>query len=262
MSIVYCSGYDVVNTTFTGRTDIKKVDCLNKPWNNNSMVSAFSECYNLSIVKNINENVVNMSNTFRNCYNLINILEIPNNVMDISYCFYNCSNLTEMSEIPDSVINMSSTFSNCFMLKYPSDLSLNVNDISSLYNNCNNLLLSSEIPNSVTNMYETFAGCANLAGDIEINSENISNATNCFINTSANKDVYIPFKNNDVYTETYNSFINAGYSTTERVNGALLMDLNGPDIDLSDYEYNVDEQNDVTLTKYIGTKTIITTPHV
>ena len=42
-----------------------------------------------------------------------------------------------------------------------------------------------------------------------------------------NKNVYIPFMyQNGEYTETYNSFINAGYNTVSRRYGVLLKDYN------------------------------------
>ena len=64
------------------------------------------------------------------------------------------------------------------------------------------------------------------------------------------------------YTRTYNSFINAGYSDTVRVNGALLIDINDEGIDLGDYEFNMNLTRDVELTKYIGNDEIIVTPHL
>jgi hypothetical protein len=73
---------------------------------------------------------------------------------------------------------------------------------------------------------------------------------------------YIINYNRNDYTSTYNAFIAAGYSDVTRKDGALLMDINSEDIDLSDYEYNVSENNDVTLTKYIGTNSVVITPHL
>ena len=110
-------------------------------------------------------------------------------------------------------------------------------------------------------MYGTFSGCSNLIGDIIIHSEQISNVENIFQDTSLDKNVYIPFQNNGVNTATYDAFISAGYSSTTRKEGALLIDLNTPDIDLRDYNYN-NIDGDVELTFYKGDKKIIVTPHV
>ena len=288
MSIVYCSGYDIVHTTFYNRNDIKRVDCLYKTWNNNSMHLAFSFCSDLKEIVHINENVTDMSGTFGFCFNLINVPEIPTNVTNMQSTFYYCTNilstptipnsvtnmsstfsdcynLTEIADIPNSVTNMHSTFSSCNNLIYISKISSSAIDISSLFNGCESLMSSPIIPNSVTNMHSTYSLCNNLSGDIIINSENISSAERCFYNTNLNKDVYIPFTyENGVNTITFNSFINAGYSTENRVNGALLMDINSPyyEVDLSDYEYTIDGDKVAHLIKYIGTKNKVIQPRI
>ena len=75
-------------------------------------------------------------------------------------------------------------------------------------------------------MDSTFISCYNLSGNIIIHSEFINNAYLMFYGTELEKNVYIPFQNNGVNTSTFNAFIAAGYSTTTRVNGALLFDIN------------------------------------
>ena len=250
-----------------------------------NMINAFANCINLVNAPVIPSSVTDMSLTFSGCFKLVNAPEIPNSVTNMCNTFINCDSLNIAPVIPNSVVDMSGTFGYCFKLvnapEIPNSVTnmcntfqwctnlvnapvipSSVTDMSLTFSRCFKLVNAPEIPNSVTNMYYTFWDCYNLTGDINILSENISNATNCFYNAPLNKDVYIPFKNNDVYTQTYNSFINAGYSTTERVNGVRLFDLNGPDIDLSDYEYTIDEQNNVTLTKYIGSNIDIVTPHL
>ena len=180
-----------------------------------------------------------MNGTFVECSNLINAPVIPNSVTDMYETFNYCTNLINAPVIPNSVTDMSMTF-----------------------NYCTNLVNAPVIPNSVTDMSRTFAYCNNLTGDINIESEIITNAINAFANTTANKDVYIPFQNNGVNTATFNAFIEAGYSTTTRVNGVLLKDFNSEDIDLSDYDYTIDADNNVILTNYKGTATDIVTPHL
>lgn len=158
MKYIKVDSYNISEKTFSGRRDIRTIDCLNKEWANNSLDYAFSNCYNIYSFSNMNSNITSMSHTYENCMNI--------------------------SEQP-----------------FVSDV--------------------------VTNMSHTFDGCTNLSGDIHINSLNVTNAEGCFANTYLDKNVYIPFQNNGVNALTFNSFINAGYSTTERVNGALLMDING-----------------------------------
>ena len=143
--------------------------------------------------------------------------------------------------LPNHVINMKETFYGCNIVKTPI------------------------IPNSVTNMSYTFAYCNNLEGDIYINSAVIENTTNCFVGTTLTKNVYIPFRyQNGVNTQTYESFLAANYSSTERKDGALLINVDTDDIDLTDYNYNMDElTRDVELYNYTNTiKENINTPNV
>ena len=95
------------------------------------------------------------------------------------------------------------------------------------FNLCSSLVNAPDIPNSVTNMNGTFNGCSNLTGNIYIHSNQVSNATNCFYNTSLTKNVYIPFTyENNTNTQTYNSFIAAGYDTAGTINGVYLKNIN------------------------------------
>ena len=62
---------------------------------------------------------------------------------------------------------------------------------------------------------------------IYITNPNITNATNCFINTSVEKTIHLPFYfANKTHTYTYNSFYVAGYSesTENRQHGVVLVD--------------------------------------
>jgi hypothetical protein len=127
-----------------------------------------------------------------------------------------------------NVINMASTFNGCSNLVNAPVIPNSVTDMSQTFYQCSNLVNAPEIPNSVDNMRNTFYRCYNLTGDIIIHSENILNCINCFKVTTLPKNVYIPFTyGNNVNTLTYNSFINAGYTTdpSNRVNGVLLIDI-------------------------------------
>jgi len=122
---------------------------------------------------------------------------------------------------------------------------------------CRNLVNAPEIPFNVNIMSSTFQNCTNLTGDILIYSENITDATNCFYNTTLNKNVYILFHNNGINTSTYNAFINAGYSSSERINGALLMDIYNTYNNYDDWFYS-----DITkdIQAYLGTNTNLIIP--
>ena len=123
---------------------------------------------NVNIIVN---DTSNMFRTFYNCYNLSTTPDLSNctNLSNMYQTFYNCSNLTSLPEIPTNVSNISGAFYNCAL----------VNSVST-------------IPANVTDIAETFDGCSNLTGDINIESEIITNAINAFANTTANKLIPVP----------------------------------------------------------------------
>lgn len=223
---------------------------------------AFAGCWNLVNAPIIPNSVTNISGTFHYCSNLVNAPTIPDSVTDMSATFSSCSNLVNAPIIPDSVIDMRETFQDCTNLVNAPVISNSVTNMSSTFDECTNLVNAPTTPNSVTNMWITFQSCSNLTGNIYIESEIVNNATNCFYNTSLDKDVYIPFQNNGVYTATYNAFKAAGYSEkTRNLHGVLLMDINSQDIDLSDYKFE-DNAGYIRLYNYIGEGGDIITPHL
>lgn len=143
---------------------------------------------------------------FENCTNLIYTMNINHNVVSINYAYKNCSNLVVYPDI-----------SNNTKIKY----------MSGTFCGCNKITSAPTIPNSVITIDKAFDGCTNLTGDIFIHSNEITNAIDCFNNTSIAKNVYIPFTyQNGDNTATYNAFIEAEYSASIRKNGVLLKDLN------------------------------------
>ena len=78
------------NTTYQENVNITDVDLAFVSWTNNSMYRAFSNCYNLTNVTNINENVTNMSSSFWNCSSLVDAPVIPNSVTNMSRTFSIC----------------------------------------------------------------------------------------------------------------------------------------------------------------------------
>ena len=255
--------------TFKNNKTVVNIDLCDVPWVNNSMFNAFYNCNNLTSVTNINQNVTsiayafrscsnlvnapvignnvtNMYGTFYNCIRLVNAPIIPNNVTSMVETFYYCYNLVNASVIPNNVASMYQTFLNCRNLVNVPVIPNSVTDMAYTFSNCRNLVNVPVIPNSVTDMSRTFWNCSNLQGDIYIKSENITNATNCFNQTSLTKNVYIPFTyENGVNTLTYNSFINAGYTTNGSVNGVYLKDINKNtvNITLNLYTNNTNQQS-------------------
>ena len=201
----------ISNNCYYNYQNITSVDLIHTPFVNNSMYNAFYNCQNLKSVTNINDNVKNMSYAFSECSNLVNAPVIPNSVINMSHTFYYCESLENAPVIPNSVVNMAYTFY-C----------------------CSNITNAPVIPNSVVNMCGTFYCCYLTNAPTIPNSENITNAANCFEGTSLTKNVYIPFKYaNDEYTSTYNAFIDAGYKIDGSVDGVYLKDLNQDYVTLS-----------------------------
>ena len=110
-------------------------------------------------------------------------------------------------------------------------------------------------------MFYTFAWCDNLSNDINIESEIITNASNCFEGTSLEKNVYIPFTYaNGVNTLTYNAFKDAGYSNDTRKDGVLLIDINY-DPELFNWRYRTLSNGVRLLQEYLGSETNISVPN-
>ena len=247
MAIEFVNGYSVVNTTFQNKSLLISIDCLNREWTdnthntNNCMDYAFENCSSLLYVKNLSENITSMKGAFKNCSSMVEFPTFPNNITDYFEMFKDCSSL-QSATISQSVTNLSQTFKNC-----------------------SSLSLVSTIPSSVTNMYQTFDGCVNLPEIISITSSEITNASECFGNTTSDKFVYIPFLYSDhTYTTTYQSFRSAGYSTSVRKDGVILVDNSDyfPDVDLRDYDYTVDSNMIAHLTKYIGQSVRVIQPKI
>lgn len=150
---------------------------------------------------------IQIANTyFQNCSTVVNVnfngVTYTNN--DASYSFRNCINLNDSITLPNNVTNISHSFENC----------TNFNNVPT-------------IPDSVKDISYSFDGCTNISGDIYITNPNITNATNCFINTSAEKTIHLPYYfANKSHTPIYNSFFAAGYGedAENRQHGVILTD--------------------------------------
>ena len=246
--------YRMNRTCFSNNNSLVSIDLGYSPVVGNSMFSSFSNCYNLTSVSHINSSVTKMSFTFHSCTNLNQNIQIPNSVTNMSSTFFNCTNLNQNIQIPNSVTNMSRTFMSCVSLNQNIQIPSSVASMSFAFASCSNLNQNIQIPNSVTNMSRTFLscaslnqniqipssvadidytffGCTNLQGRINILSENIINASDCFSGTLP-KDVYIPYNYTGTTerTQTFNSFVSAGYLYANGVSknqyGVTVHDLN------------------------------------
>ena len=133
------------------------------------------------------------------------------------------------------------------------DINVKNNNLSYAFYNCSNLESINNINKNISNFSHTFESCNNLYGNIIIPCENIINISNCFDNTSMNKNVYIPFDViNGIRTQTYNTFISDGYSTSTSKNGVLLQDYWQEEIRTKWYYSN--SGSNKLLTRYYNTE--------
>ena len=190
------------------------------------MTQTFIGCSNLTSTPKIPSLVTNMLGTFSGCSNLVNAPVIPSSVIDMNSTFHGCSNLVNAPIIPNSITNMYGTFDACSNLVNAPVIPNTVVNMSGTFSRCYNLVNAPAIPNSVIDMRMTFRVCNSLTGDINILSNQVTNAVNCFIYTSLIKNVYIPYRNSDgTLSATHNSFMEAGYDETGTKNGVYLKTL-------------------------------------
>jgi hypothetical protein len=226
-----------------------------------NMCITFGNCRSLVNAPVIPDSVTNMSGTFGSCSNLVNVQTISNNVMILNNCFYNCYNLVDVTNIPDSVIYMDGTFKNCNSLT--NDITILSSQILNVNNCFNGTTLNKNVYISFTyNVVDTmYAWTSSWAlhflnapyiiytlsdnpntistgetykvyyengvehnGNVSIGSASMISVQNLPFQYSRNSSLDIF---NGENTKTYNSFINAGYTTdpSNRVNGVLLKDI-------------------------------------
>ena len=171
------SSITLKSSVFQENDNIYSVDCKNIPFENNNAYCAFSNCFRLCNVTNLNQNITDMSYTFAGCP--IQLYEtgfptIPNSVTDISGLFSNHPEWTEfptqafentMNKVPSHLKNtMAGYFDDCHsLINIPYNIIFNTaTNISNTFRRCYNITDMPEIPDGVTNMSETFEGCYSL----------------------------------------------------------------------------------------------------
>ena len=223
---VYFNGFK----NYDYKSSVEIINFNNIPITTADMDSMFTDCPNLTTVNNMPDNVEVMDYTFTNCQKLVNVSSIPASVQSIEYGFMGCSNLVNAPDFSKAshLDDMAGCFSNCQKLVNAPVIPSSVSTLTDTFSNCSNIITAPTIPNSVSDMVRTFQNCSNLAGNIHINSVNVSDARNCFNGTSQTKNVYISFTYvNGVNTTTYNAFTSAGYDTNGTTNGVYLTDYYG-----------------------------------
>lgn len=223
-----------------------------------NMSRAFNGCSNISIPVAIPNSVTDISHAFENASSMTAIPAIPDSVTNTVYAFNGCSSATNcysnyMNNVTDvtgtfqgtgldtvtmnfpNATNSVNTFAQSTALRIATINAPKTTNTVNMFSGCVNLASATVIVPNTTNTYGMYNNCTSLTGNIFFNSANISNATNCFAGTSLTKTVYIPYEINDsgVATQTYNSFIAAGYGAEDYLHGVHLKDINGSKITIN-----------------------------
>lgn len=121
--------------------------------------------------------------------------------------------------------DMTGTFNSSVGLQSVTNINENVTNMSSLFEGSDFVTTPFTVPAGVTNIYKMYANCENLTGDIYISSTEVSYANDLFVNTTAEKNLYIPFTyDGERHTITYNTLYPIYGGQT--VNGVTLIDSN------------------------------------
>ena len=245
-----CTNLDNMYQTFMYCTNLTNAPVI--PNSVTNMDSTFSECFNLVNASVIPNSVTNMSGTFSNCFILVNVPEISNSVTNMSRTFVQCFPLSgDITILSEEVKDASNCFQDTYINKtvlIPFNMSHSetytkgyywktqsgkiVYTTTDFYSQCESN------PNTWINEYnlkdENFGY---LNGNIQynpsgaegekytINYEIEGTWYNETITYDSSKNVIITKSVGDT-SFTYDSFVEAGYSTSERKDGVILKDLN------------------------------------
>lgn len=178
-----CSNLTHVNLTYSDYNNTTKTLDVHEMFSNCSKLSSFPKLPPLA---------QNLYRTFYNCQ-LLTHFDCPQSALNMGYAFYNCRNLQQIT-IPNSVINIAGAFQNCYQFTTAKIPTAVYGSMANAYYDCYNVnRIDGNIPETVNNVAGSFYNCKNISGDIFIHSNLITNAINCFYNTTFTKNVYIPF---------------------------------------------------------------------
>lgn len=214
-----------------------------------NMSGTYRECQSLSFASPIPSTVTDLSYAYYNCANISTIPSIPVVTRNVAYAFSGVKKMSLAPTVPDSVVNTVGCFSECTGLLAMPVLSNHSESLENTFRNCVNLSAVGAIPsnvtslcntfygcsgiqelptvtNNITNMHSTFYGCTRIQGKVTIACNNITDVVDCFGGTTATKNVGIFYYNQDgSYTNTYNSFIAAGYDEIGSLHGVYLQSI-------------------------------------
>ena len=242
----------LMTQTFGGCTSLIDAPDLSNCTNLDNMSGTFWGCSNLVNATEIPNSVTNMGQTFFSCSNLVNAPAIPNSVTNMTQTFFQCINLSgDITILSEEVKDASNCFQDTYINKtvlIPFTMSHSETYTKGYYWKTQ----SGKIVYTTTDFYsqcesdpynwfneynlkdENFGY---LNGNIQynpsgaegekytINYEIEGTWYNETITYDSSKNVIITKSVGDT-SFTYDSFVEAGYSTSERKDGVILKDLN------------------------------------
>ena len=170
----------------------------------------FEGASRMSAIPTVPDSVVQCVAAFKDCANTTNTYgNYINNVTGVDFTFYNTGLDTINMSFPKAY-SCGYTFGYCNNLRIATIDAPNCTNAINMFAHCPNLATVSITAPNLSNAYGMFMNCTNLAGQLYFNSTNITNAVDCFANTSLKKEVIIKYiDDNDQPTATYNSFNSA-----------------------------------------------------
>lgn len=187
---------------------------------------AYYNCANISTIPSIPQITTNLAYAFSGVKKMSLAPTVPNSVINTVGCFSECSSLLTMPVLSDASTSLENTFRNCTNLVSIGAIPSSVTNLCNTFSGCSKIEEVPPIANSISDMSYTFYGCTNIKGRVTISCNSVTNAINCFGDTTAHKDVGIfYYKPDGNYTSTYNAFIAAGYDEIGSLHGVYLQSI-------------------------------------
>lgn len=223
----------------------------NVRWENNTMVNAFEQCYNLNSPVYIHPSVTNMYRTFADCYKFNQPLDLSShNVTDMVATFQYCKEFNSPIVFSPATFSLNYTLRYCYNFNQPVTIPNSVRYTMGMFMGCNHFNQPVVIPNGVIHMDGMFKncslfnqplvipqsanaravmsmldGCTNMSQDVKIYSTAINNAYRFCANKNNSKrlNIFVPSTGNTFNafksTTTANRIVQSTISWTTMTNG-------------------------------------------
>lgn len=168
-----------------------------------SLISLPDKWYNM-------KNAINCESLLEEANSLLDasVIEFGDKVNNLNRAFYANRSLTKIPVLPKSVETLNYTFSNCDSLVELPILPESVKELNYTFEGMMSLQeIDYIIPKNVETMIGTFANANWVIGNIHIESEKITDCTDCFKNHEDNINIYV--KENSITYDTFKKEIDS-----------------------------------------------------